>query len=419
LKQCTTENGCLDEPASLVLDANWRWLHNASGYNTCYNDGSWDGKLCPDPETCQRNCAVEGVSAEGYKNTYGVHSEPGGIRLKFTTDGGNVGSRLYMTDGSESYKMFKLLNKEFTLDVDVSTLHCGMNGAVYFIEMDALGGKESVFNQAGAKFGTGYCDAQCPQEKLDWREGHGICCHEMDIWEANREAAAFTPHPCSTVGPTKCEGKACGDGSKGERYSGLCDKDGCDFNAYRMGAQQFYGAGPEFEVDTTKPLTVVTQFITSDGTDDGDLAEIRRVYYQEGKAITHASPSLLGVQGNSITDGFCDAQKEAFHDVDHHHAKGGLKKMGEALKRGMVLSVSVWDDFATHMRWLDSSFPVNAAPDAPGVQRGPCDGANSHPDYLRQTHRESFVKYTNIKYGEIGSTLPVAGLRRLGSPVHV
>jgi len=254
---------------------------------------------------------------------------------------------------------------------------------------------------------------------LDWRDGHGICCHEMDIWEANREAAAFTPHPCTTEGPTKCQGKDCGDGAKGERYSGLCDKDGCDFNAYRMGAQKFYGFGPEFEVNTARPMTVVTQFITSDGTDNGDLSEIRRLYYQDGRLITHANSSFPGVEGNSITDGFCNAQKAAFNDIDHHQTKGGLKKMGEALRRGMVLSVSVWDDFATHMRWLDSTFPVNAEPDAPGVLRGPCSGTTSHPTDLRQMHPDSFVKYTNVKYGEIGSTLPAAGLRRLGSPVHV
>jgi len=419
LQRCTRDGGCDFEEAGLVLDANWRWVHKVGGYSNCYVDGSWDAELCPDPETCQLNCAVEGVNAEGYQNTYGVLTEPDGIKLQFISEGGNVGSRLYMTDGNESYKMFQLMNKEFAMDVDVSTLHCGMNGAVYFVEMDALGGHDSAFNKAGAKFGTGYCDAQCPQEKFDWREGHGICCHEMDIWEANREAAAFTPHPCSTTGPEKCEGTSCGDGSKGERYQGVCDKDGCDMNAYRMGAQNFYGAGPEFDVDTTKPLTVVTQFITTNGTDDGDLFEIRQVYFQDGQIIPHANSTLSGVAGNSITDEFCNTQKRAFGDEDHHQAIGGLKKMGEALRRGMVLSVSLWDDFSTQMRWLDSTFPVGASPGTPGVQRGPCDGSTSGPAHVRQAHRDSFVTYTNIKYGETGSTFPNAIPRQLASTVHV
>ena len=56
----------------------------------------------------------------------------------------------------------------------------------------------------------------------------------MDIWEANKHATAFTPHPCSTVGPQKCMGDIeCGYGENGERWMGLCDKDGCDLNTYR------------------------------------------------------------------------------------------------------------------------------------------------------------------------------------------
>lgn len=65
---------------------------------------------------------------------------------------------------SESkYRLFNLLNKEFTLDVDVSKLPCGLNGAVYFSEMDEDGGLARFEgNKAGAKYGTGYCDSQCP-----------------------------------------------------------------------------------------------------------------------------------------------------------------------------------------------------------------------------------------------------------------
>jgi cellulose 1,4-beta-cellobiosidase len=44
----------------------------------------------------------------------------------------------------------------------------------------------------------------------------------MDIWEANLDAAAYTPHPCKVSGPTRCEGTDCGSGD--DRYSGMCDK---------------------------------------------------------------------------------------------------------------------------------------------------------------------------------------------------
>ena len=61
--------------------------------------------------------------------------------------------------------MLQLLGQEFTFDVDVSNLPCGLNGALYFSEMDADGGMAKYpTNKAGAKYGTGYCDSQCPQD---------------------------------------------------------------------------------------------------------------------------------------------------------------------------------------------------------------------------------------------------------------
>ena len=43
-------------------------------------------------------------------------------------------------DSPTSYKMFKMKNREFTFTVDVSKLPCGLNGALYFVEMDSDGG---------------------------------------------------------------------------------------------------------------------------------------------------------------------------------------------------------------------------------------------------------------------------------------
>lgn len=42
---------------------------------------------------------------------------------------------------------------------------CGLNGAVYFVSMDEDGGTSKFSsNTAGAKYGTGYCDSQCPRD---------------------------------------------------------------------------------------------------------------------------------------------------------------------------------------------------------------------------------------------------------------
>jgi cellulose 1,4-beta-cellobiosidase len=119
---------------------------------------------------------------------------------------------------SSKYQMFTLLGNEFTFDVDVSKLgyvreltlsptqanglSCGLNGALYFVSMDEDGGMSKYSgNKAGAKYGTGYCDAQCPRDLKfingeanvgNWKESsndqnagvgqYGSCCTEMDIW---------------------------------------------------------------------------------------------------------------------------------------------------------------------------------------------------------------------------------------------
>ena len=46
--------------------------------------------------------------------------------------------------------MFNLIGNEFTFDVDLSQLPCGLNGALYFVSMPAKGQ-----GTPGAKYGTG------------------------------------------------------------------------------------------------------------------------------------------------------------------------------------------------------------------------------------------------------------------------
>merc|ERR1719461_748048 len=127
----------------MTLDANWRWVHKTSGYENCYTGNQWTG--CSGNEQCARDCALEGVSEEKYRSTYGISQISDGVKLNFVTEhqyGTNVGSRLYMLDESgENYKMFYLKNREFAMTFDVSHAECGMNGAMYFIEMDKKGGK--------------------------------------------------------------------------------------------------------------------------------------------------------------------------------------------------------------------------------------------------------------------------------------
>lgn len=161
-----TSSGCTTQDASVVLDANWRWTHNVGGTTNCYTGNTWNAALCPDATTCAANCALDGAD---YSGIYGITTSGNSLKLDFVTTGANtnVGSRTYlMAPGSTTeYQLLKLLNQEFTFDVDVSTLPCGLNGALYLSEMDADGGVARYpGNKAGAAYGTGYCDSQCPQD---------------------------------------------------------------------------------------------------------------------------------------------------------------------------------------------------------------------------------------------------------------
>jgi cellulose 1,4-beta-cellobiosidase len=221
----------------------------------------------------------------------------------------------------------------------------------------------------------------------------------MDIWEANLNAAAYTPHACKGNGLTRCSGTDCGDGDN--RYSGICDKDGCDFNSYRMGDQTFLGPGKT--IDTSKVFTIVTQFITADGTANGKLSSIRRFYVQGGKTIANSMSKIDGVNpSNEITDAFCDQQKTAFGDKNYFKTMGGMGGFSTALDSPMVLSMSIWDDHTADMKWLDSTYPVGAT--NPGAVRGPCDAAAGVPATVEAAHPDASVTYSNIKFGPIGST---------------
>jgi len=421
-QQCTAKGSCQSMNGGVVIDSNWRWVHNTGGTTNCYTGNQWDQTLCPDPQSCSKNCALDGAD---YTGTYGVTTSGNSLNLKFVTHGPystNIGSRLYLLKDTSTYQMFKLKNQEFTFTVDVSNLPCGLNGALYFVEMDPDGGlSKHPLNKCGAKYGTGYCDAQCPHDMkfingeaniLDWKPssndpnsgtGHyGTCCTEMDIWESNSVASAVTPHVCTVQGQTRCEGTQCGD-MPDNRYGGVCDKDGCDFNSWRMGNHTFFG--PQMTVDTTKPFTVVTQFITNDNTNSGTLTKINRIYVQNGRVIQNSESNFSGLTPtNFITDEFCNDQKKLFGDRNDFEAKGGLRGVGQSWDRGMVLVMSLWDDHDVHMLWLDSDYPTTSPASQPGIARGSCSTSSGVPSDVESQYPNANVIYSNIKFGPIGST---------------
>ncbi|KAJ6564374.1 hypothetical protein B0H19DRAFT_77809 [Mycena capillaripes] len=378
---CAAFAGCTTHKGSVTLDANYRYLHTASG-QTC-NPGGFNKTICPDADTCAENCALDGAD---YAGTYGVTTNGSALNLLF----GNGGARVYLLDDTDNYVNFHVMNQEFTFDVDVSNVPCAYNGALYFSEMPPDGGI-SATNKAGAAYGTGYCDSQCPTG-INFVNGTtnfdgtlGSCCNEMDLWEANSLSTQLTPHPCNVTGEFICTGTGC---------SNLCDPAGCEFNPFRMGNEGFYG--PRATVDTTKVMTVVTQFITDNNRASGTLSSIRRFYVQDGKVIPNSLVKLSGLpEVNSITSDYCTAKMDVLDDSTAFNVHGGLAQMGQSLARGAVLVISLWDDLGGGMTWLDG---LTGDASQPGTLRGPCTAANVTSDSATS------VTFSNIRVGDINST---------------
>lgn len=267
----------MQQNTSVVLDFEYRNIHQVGSSTSCISGMKLISSVCPDAATCAKNCVMEpmkyadkGVSTSGNALTMYHY-----VKLNGKTT--SASPRVYLLDETtQKYVMMSLLNQELSVDVDMSTLPCGENGAFYLSEMTPDGSKNpGQFNSGGAAFGNGYCDAQC----------QGYCCGEMDILEANSQANVFTGHPC-----------------KGNN----CDKGGCGYNPYGSGQRSFYGPGKT--VDTNKVFTAVTAFQAS----GGKLTSITRKYIQNGRTINSGSITSCGSESGT----------------------GGLSGMGQSLQRG-------------------------------------------------------------------------------------
>merc|ERR1712232_1374426 len=151
---------------------------------------------------------------------------------------------------------------------------------------------------------------------------YGSCCTEIDLWEANKMATAYTMHSCSPGEQTRCEGTDCGDNGE-DRFKGMCDKNGCDIQPHRLGTHNFFGPGSDFQIDSTKPVTVTKQFIQ-----------------QDGKTIQHPGYTVNGNVHNTITDDFCADWVAVTQDGTNFLEKGGLDAVEKAIDAGVVLVMS-------------------------------------------------------------------------------
>lgn len=86
-----------------------------------------------------------------------------------------------------------------------------------------------------------------------------------------------------------------------------------------------------------------------------------------------------------------------------------MQEFGTNLDYGMVLSMSMWDTDGDAMNWLDSAYADglgNASQiEKPGVLRGSCDPTVGFASLLEKEFPDTRVKFSNLRWGDIGSTL--------------
>lgn len=70
----------------------------------------------------------------------------------------------------------------------------------------------------------------------------------------------------------------------------------------------------------------------------------------------------------------------------------------------MVLVMSLWDDQAVDMLWLDSTYPTNDTAPTPGAARGTCATNSGAPATVESQDASPSVTYSNIKFAAINST---------------
>ncbi|KAL2264859.1 hypothetical protein VTJ83DRAFT_7369 [Remersonia thermophila] len=401
-QECLASGACINIQGEVTVDADWRWAYDKHSYDDCHTGNGWNRHVCRNGQSCADRCSLGGAD---YAGRFGVSTCGSSLMLGFTNgddDDVNMGSRLYLMASPTKYQMFTLLGNEFAFDVDTSGLGCGMNGAIYFVSMDEDGGMaRHPGNKAGAKYGTGYCDAQCPREvrflngEANVGNEYGSCCSEVDVWQANAVSTGFTAHPCEIAGQRRCKG--------GKECSEACGPEACSFDPFRLGHRGFYGPGARYAVDSTRRLTVVTQFVK--GT-DGGLAEIRRFYVQNGRVIPNvdiaggsngSSSNKASAAGSGFTGSLCRpaGNGDAFVEND------GMARLGRAISQPMVLAMALWDDYRPNVLWPDTSF----ATDPPGSECDVTTGVPSEiePEGTRQANN-NYVIFSNIRFGPIGST---------------
>jgi len=195
---------------------------------------------------------------------------------------------------ADNYFNFTLINKEVSYDINLGSVGCSCNAALFFVAMPGYSKDGRI---AHGDWNPYYCDAN---------EIGGVWCWEHDTIEGNMHAMATTPHTCS--------------GPPGE-YIESCDKIGCATTALEMDPKGFC-PNAECTIDTRKPFRIHQKYEASR---EGKLIRIANRLVQDGRTFSW----------DACTD------------------PAYLETMTSALSNKMTMVFQLWGDSYENMSWLD------------------------------------------------------------------
>jgi len=195
----------------------------------------------------------------------------------------------------ENYYNFTLINKELSYDVDISTVGCSCNAALFFTSMPGYAPDGSV---AHGSYNPYYCDAN---------DIGGVWCWELDTLESNRHTMATTLHKCS---------------SPAARYISSCDKVGCQTNAFFVDRNGMC-ADSHCKIDTRRPFRIFQSF------------------------EMNSSSRQLSRISNRLVQAGSEFKWRACSDEAY------LEQMTHALSGSMKMVFQLWGSTNAEMSWLN------------------------------------------------------------------
>ncbi|CAP62187.1 uncharacterized protein PODANS_5_12770, partial [Podospora anserina S mat+] len=326
---------------------------------------------------CTSKCLLEG--AGDYRWSYGITTTNATLmqklvtRIEFAT---NYGSRIFLLEKKDRYHTFVLLGNELSFEVDLSTVGCGVNAALGFVAMDADGGVErhKPWNEAGAEYGTGYCDGWC-QDRQRFVGGRAA---------TNKQGARG--YQWQSDGACCPEFAVCVPGK------------GASTTRIGWGRRNFMGRG-SWSIPQGNSRDVVTRW---------EEDHQYQFFIQDGKRIDVPAPTWDGLPKQSgLSKEMCDVQANVFMEQDIWAVHNGWPThQRQVLSRPMVLVTSIdAADWYTWNTWLDSSKIPPYDDRDPGVERGPCPWEDNEPLIARASNGQAKVVWSNIRFGPIGSTV--------------